>query len=973
MGKHAPSHFLKKTVFAPLFFAAIFGLLPFAEAQNNRKIDSLYQVLDTSKNWQTRVDVHNGLADKFQLLKPDSAISHANLASAEAEKHNYKIGKVKSERFLGWAKLYKGQFDESLAHIQKSLEISRETGDKMLLAQAYHDLSQIYYFGFKRLGEAVENELLALEIYTELRDSVRMSISFSELGLFLSRQNRIPEAIKYGQKSLEFRLKTDKNIYSGYARLSQIFGYANLPDSAFFYCQKALEFAKIENKPANVMAERANLATHFVRLKKYGLARQEFLAFLNYSEEIKNRPNIIVALINLAELENITGNYPSALNFAQKALNLIGNSSDFYRLESLHRNLSSIYENMGDYKNAFLSAQNHAAMRDSLTKKERTDLLAESETKYRSREQETTIAQQNLQLERQQNRNQLLVFAALFALLAGAGFAFFLREKRRRAELALRLEKSESDKLRELDSVKSAFFANISHEFRTPLTLLLGPLQEMEAGTFRGDAKKYFPIMRRNASRLLQLVNQMLDLSRLENGKLKLQNAPGDLHRMLRAVAGSFESLAATKQIDFKINIPAAPFFVNFDADKLEKIAANLLSNAFKFTPEEGRVIFEISTSEISGKTEIGVSDSGIGIAAEQVTHIFERFYQVENSGADLQPGSGIGLALTKELVELQGGKIEVQSIENQGTTFTASFDFEKTKPAEASVFVEPKMVLGKISTPILTSNLNGNLNGKSPKTAAPLVLVAEDNPDVRAYIVEYLQEKYQILEAKDGQEALELATENIPDLILTDLMMPILNGTELTKKLKNDVRTHHIPVVMLTAKSGRDDKISGIETGAEAYLTKPFDGDELRAVLQNLLAQRKILQEKYSRQIRLDAPKTEAVSLDDQFLQKVLAEIEENLNDETFGVEPLAASVAMSRSNLFRKLDALLGKSPNQLIRERRLLRAKLLLEQGAGNSTEVAFMTGFNSPSYFAKCFQEMFGVQPGAVARKMREEMA
>jgi CheY-like chemotaxis protein/AraC-like DNA-binding protein len=366
-------------------------------------------------------------------------------------------------------------------------------------------------------------------------------------------------------------------------------------------------------------------------------------------------------------------------------------------------------------------------------------------------------------------------------------------------------------------------------------------------------------------------------------------------------------------------------------------------------------------------QSSIVIADNGIGIPAEHLPHIFERFYQVENTGSDLQPGSGIGLALTKELVELHGGQISVESVENQGSIFKMEFNFENAEESLQSTAYSPRSKDAAAPQSEILNLKSDILNQTTTQGKLPIILIAEDHPDVRAYVAERLGGQYQLLEAANGQQALDLALEHTPDLILTDLMMPVMDGSELTRRLKADVRTNHIPVVMLTAKGDRTDRIGGIETGAEAYLTKPFDAGELRATLANLLAQRRILQEKFAKQTMLEAPKDAVVHMEDKFMKQVLAAIEENLDDEGFGVEQLASAVAMSRSNLFRKLEALLGKSPVQLLRERRLLRAKHLLESGAGNSTEVAYMTGFQSLSYFAKCYQEMFGEAPGVVARR------
>ncbi len=933
--------------------------------QNLQRLDSLHQAFQKATTVPEQMAALNGLMTEFRTQRPDTVLEIADRAMALAEKAGYEKGRAQVYFQKTLALFNLGKMEKSVENGLKSIETYEKLGDKKLLAGAYHTVVQSL-FGLNRYSEATKWELKSLALAQELKDSALMVKCFMGLGHGLSRTNQVEQGKAYIFKALTLATALRQNLYFPYARLGELYATDAQPDSAIFYHQLALEEAKKNNFQLGIAAAKKKIGECYLDKGQIEQGKKYLLDALPFYEKSKNQFSTANLFRRLAMAENAQKNFVAARNYAEKALAALGNEHNVAAISEIHGELAAANAGLGNFELAFQQLKISQTFQDSMVMGERADAVAEAQAKYQTSEQKQVIAEQNLQLERQQNRNRLLLAIALFALVLGAGIALFLREKRRRAELALRLEHAEADRLRELDSVKSAFFANISHEFRTPLTLLLGPLGEMEAGTFRGDLKKYYGIMRRNAARLLQLVNQMLDLSRLESGKLQLQKSSGDLHQLLRVVAGSFESLAEQKQIEFRVDIPAEPFWANFDADKLEKIAANLLSNAFKFTHEEGIVTFAVNTDFASGKVDLRVSDTGIGIAPAQLPHVFERFYQIENSDSDSQAGSGIGLALTKELVGLHGGQITAQSVENQGSTFAVSFVFEKTEAADTtdlSTFKKLTNLEPAVPTDLSTSK---KLTKLSPKTS-PLVLVAEDNPDVRAYIVEHLRETYQILEARDGQQALELATENIPDLLLTDLMMPGLNGTELTQKLKADPRTNHIPVVMLTAKSGRDDKIAGIETGAEAYLTKPFDGEELHATLANLLAQRRVLQEKFSRQIRLDAPAPAVQSLDEQFLQNVLANIEQNLEDEAFSVETLASTVAMSRSNLFRKLEALLGKSPNQLIRERRLLRAKSLLEQGAGNSTEIAYRTGFNSPSYFAKCFQEMFGVVPGAVLRQ------
>ncbi|MCC6727253.1 MAG: response regulator [Saprospiraceae bacterium] len=949
-------------------------------AQSPGKIDSLRTVAAAAKVDSVKIKATYELGVVYRKSNPDSTKILGEWLLKKAKENKDAATEAYGYSLLALASNVLGDNIKAIDYYEQAAKLQINLPNKKDLGDTYHNI--IYpLIKTHRYADAFEYETKSLNIYTEIKDSVRMAGCYAELGKLANSLDNPQLGIAYAKKGLDLKLQMKASPYIPLSRLGEIYSLSGKYDSAVYYMELALaEAEKLSNK-RGIAVEKNNIAEILVKKGEYARAETLFKECLAFLESTKDQNNAPLALANLADLSLKTGNNTAALQYIKRALEIAEPLQNPSVLAGIYNLQADIFHKMGDFQNAYKAARKYEVMHDSTLAAEHKDEAAAIEAQFRTAENQKTIAEQNLDLEKQHSHNQMLTAFAIFALVAGAGIALFLREKRRRAELALQLKDAEASKLKELDTVKSAFFANISHEFRTPLTMLLGPLGEMEAGTFRGDARKYYGIMRRNASRLLQLVNQLLDLSRLESGKLSLNAQPGDLAHHLRAIAGSFQSLADQRQIAFVMDVPDQPIWVKFDADKLEKIVGNLLSNAFKFTPEEGTVVLGMRDEESgmrggagsslipnpSSRFMISISDTGIGISADQLPHIFERFYQVENTGADLQPGSGIGLALTKELVELHGGQISVESVDGKGTTFTVLFNFEEAAPQKIpAVSVAPAVEAVPPQSEI-SNRTSYILNQKPPTSQAPLILIAEDHPDVRSYVAERLAGHYQLLEAANGQEALDLALAQTPDLILTDLMMPVMDGVELTKRLKADVRTNHIPVVMLTAKGDRNDRIGGIETGAEAYLTKPFDAEELRATLSNLLAQRRILQEKFAKQIKLETPAEAIVSLDDKFLQQVLTAIENNLDDETFGVEQLAAAVAMSRSNLFRKIDALLGKSPVQLIRERRLLKAKHLLESGAGNSTEVAYMTGFQSLSYFAKCYQEMYGEAPGAVARR------
>jgi len=537
-------------------------------------------------------------------------------------------------------------------------------------------------------------------------------------------------------------------------------------------------------------------------------------------------------------------------------------------------------------------------------------------------------------------------------------------------------EKADAKRVLELDAIKSRFFANISHEFRTPLTLILAPLKKAQEEAPASEAEQYFEssdaeislparhlgMMRRNAERLGQLIDQLLDLSKLESGNMKLHVAKGDIVSFLRAMVFSFESLAERRQIHFQTEFPERGEEAYFDRDKLEKILINLLSNAFKYTPERGRVA--VKTSLENGRLKIRVEDSGPGISKDDLDKIFERFYRVE--GTEDQ-GTGIGLSLVKELVELHRGQISVDSAKGRGTVFKISLPLAREYFSEGEIIGEQTRNTPLPAPPLFFepgfSETSPSENGNSP-AGQPLLLVVEDNPDLRRYIAERMQAHYRVIVAENGLRGFEMALEYTPDLVFSDVMMPEMDGFQLCEKLKTDERTSHIPVILLTAKAGQQHKLEGLETGADAYLTKPFDEAELLLRARKLIEQRSQLREKFAAQPALKPTSVTLPSTDQRFLDKVAAAIEENIGNEFFSVEDLAAAVHFSRSQLHRKLKALTGKSPTDLIREFRLCRAKDLLEQKAGNVSEIALEVGYSSLSYFTRSFKAAFGVPPSEV---------
>jgi signal transduction histidine kinase/CheY-like chemotaxis protein/ligand-binding sensor domain-containing protein len=567
---------------------------------------------------------------------------------------------------------------------------------------------------------------------------------------------------------------------------------------------------------------------------------------------------------------------------------------------------------------------------------------------------------------------------------------------KRTAELNRKNQQLEeqSAKLKELDKAKSRFFANISHEFRTPLTLIMGPLEHMITRSRSKEQKEHLNVMLRNSQRLLTLINQLLDLSRLDSGKMKLQAAPQDIVPFLKGILDSFRIVVDLNKLEQEFIAEKQHITLYFDAEKLEEVIGNLLTNAVKFTPSGGKISVKVTVSGagrvkekqyLSGFLEISVSDTGIGIPNDRLAHIFDRFYQAE--GLDMRglkhKGSGIGLALTRELVELHHGRIDVHSRESKGTEFIILLPLgnRHLKPHEmvsasqaAALSQEPDDAYNISATYLaekkkiesMADGIDIEEKDEMGETGVGargknVILVVEDHTEVRDYIRGSFEPGYRVVEAVNGREGINKARDIIPDLIISDIMMPVVDGYDLCRQLKNHIDTCHIPIVLLTAKAAEEDVVHGLEVGADDYITKPFNTKILCARIKNLIDLRYHLQMKIQRQKMLMPDEISVSSMDEGFLKEFQDVIEKNLSEPDLNIDHLCDRLYMSRATLFRKVQALTGQTPIQFIQSYRLQRAAQLLKTNFGNVTEVAFEVGFSSPAYFTKRFKEKFHQLP------------
>jgi len=544
------------------------------------------------------------------------------------------------------------------------------------------------------------------------------------------------------------------------------------------------------------------------------------------------------------------------------------------------------------------------------------------------------------------------------------------RLKRQRLDDELRLGRMEAERLKELDLVKSDFFSNVTHEFRTPLTLILGHLEQVIPTIRDQQAKKELIVVKRNAKILEKLINQLLDIAKIEADKMDIDLRRGNIVPFVNEIQRSFVSLSVRKNVGLKFQAEEETINMDFDPDKVELIFFNLLSNAFKFT-DNGEVTLRIGLAQKDNKNycKLVVQDTGIGIVEDQVSKVFDRFYQSENSRWRKNKGTGIGLALVKDLVDLHEGEIDLKSISGIGTEITILLPLEHVVSKQQADMeipaldpIDPDLEVSEVFEPNVQALTEEEISAQN------IALVIEDNDDIRNFLRLTLEPSYRVFEAIDGETGIEKALEIIPDIIICDVMMPGKDGFDVTKTLKKQEKTSHVPIVLLTAKAGVENRITGLETGADAYVPKPFSSEELRARIKNLIDGRKKLKEKYSRALTIKPEVAAEPSMEQKFLLRVKGVVDNFLGDENFSVEQLSKEVGMSRAQLHRKLIALTGVSASRFVRNYRLEHAHQLLQNKVGTVSEIAYRVGYSSPAYFTKCFTEDYGISPSQVKKEV-----
>lgn len=564
----------------------------------------------------------------------------------------------------------------------------------------------------------------------------------------------------------------------------------------------------------------------------------------------------------------------------------------------------------------------------------------------------------------------LLFFVVLLVVACGLAVRAYVDKARinRQLNASMDQQRQMTEEMERMTQTQLQFFTNVSHELRTPLTLIAGPTDQLlEDDTVQGAHRMMLEMVRRNTRILIQLVGEILDFRKVQNNKAHLHLNRFALQRELATWANDFRAVAARRKITIDVDASGVrqDAVIIADRDKLEHIYFNLMSNALKYTPEGGRITTALS---YDGKQYVlSVSDTGKGIEEEALPHLFDRFFQARGAVG----GTGIGLSLVKAYVDLHHGDIRVESNEGEGTRFFISLPaaqpgYDPAKDREARPVAERELV----DDSYVPEDINAKeaadriTNAEDFDADRPLVLIIDDNNGMRAYLRSILKDRYNVSEAADGRQGLEKARREVPKLIVCDVMMPVMDGLEFTRQLKEDIATSHIPVVLLTARSLPEQREKGYETGADSYLTKPFSGQVLLSRIDNLLRSRTLLRSLFSGDKAEAAEEERLCSQDKTFVTRLREIIQQHLADSDFSVERLGEEIGLSRVQLYRKVKVLTGKTPVELLRKARLMKARTMVTTTDRSIAEIAYATGFTSPSYFNKCFKDEFGVSPGGM---------
>jgi signal transduction histidine kinase/DNA-binding response OmpR family regulator len=973
------------------FFSVIFV--------TGQPVRTLQEKLKTSGSDTARVNLLINIASGFSSTDKDSSRLYLNEAIALSGELDYPFGLMRANFKMG--EIFQRPREESIEYYLAALSYAKRLqrrGDESTIMNrvATHFFmlgdylaAEDYYLKTRAIGRELGDIRSAMVAstnlgmtYTKLTDYAR---AFDELTLsnhiadslgirahfggncidiatLFTLQGKYDEAITYYDKAIETFVSESDTIMAGYATIGKSEAYMQKGD--YSGAVKLLRNLHFRTEVDQQFILYQNMATSLMAMHDWKEAEQYFLKAKNHNDRVTKTPFYAAQnYLGLAKLYQQTRKYVQGLEAAHKAEVLAKQqSSPQYRKECLLV-LSSLYEGAGDLNRSLVYQKRYAELQDSIARIDQSKRVAEAETKFRlgEKNRELTLLEKENELQKTRERfNRItvtvLVIALLFILVTSLVLARAYRKSRAKSDL-LAAQKTEieqaslliteqSDKLLVADKMKSRFFANISHELRTPVTLISGMLEFMAESPIPAKEKDRVMVALGNSRKLNAIVEEMLDLTRAEAGRVILKKKSHRLQPLLSRIANMFGSLIERNQIRMILDLSSEPVYVALDEKYFEKIINNLIYNAIKFTPPGGWIRIHTVLSPEGEKATIHISDSGSGIANEDLPYIFDRFYQTTSGAqANDSKGTGIGLSLVKEFAELHGGGVFVSSQLHKGSVFSVWFPVVQHEVGEVNVQdTEPEFSWMSFERP-------------------PVILLVEDHEEMRTYIGDVLGNRFTIAQASNGVEGLQWLETNEADLIISDVMMPVMDGYAFLSTVKNDARTKHIPVIMLTARAAEEDKLHGLSMGVDDYIVKPFNTIELRIRVQNLLSNQINRKTWLLKPVEPQEQRAIANTNEKQFIDAVTDYVESHIGDSLIAVGDLASHMAVSERQLYRTCGEFTGLAPAQLIKDIRLKKAyKLLMAKEVSKVAELASRVGYDSAAYFSKQFMERFGKRPG-----------
>jgi signal transduction histidine kinase/CheY-like chemotaxis protein len=901
------------------------------------------------------------------MLSSEVFISLVDNALRTVSKREYKFSK--SSYYFYISCLYEnfGNRKEAMNYIYNAIENAHNGEWDMSLLKSYYQAA--YYF-----AEIQQNYPMALTYYlhtveSEMADSTinkygHIFLNIGKVYRLMGKDSLSYEYIKRGFEKGRL-LNNSQAIASANLQLGDLYVQTNRIEEAILCYNKiqhkgkkqlAGEYFPVEHVQVkdtylkldeDDYAEyylstlyheaQTNLGDIYTKRKNYCKA---YKCYKNGYLAIDNRVNykaVVRSYQSLGDLCMADSSYKHAINYFLKAYKF---SCQIFFLEgqrnSAHK-LSEIYSIQNDYLNAYEYLQIANTLFDSINKMKIADRNANLETWF-------DFIQLEAQNKLEKTKSRFFAFGLVLTGIILILLFIAYRRKKKQKEIVEGMSK----KIHEADMAKLRLFTNISHEFRTPLTLILAPLMRLRKTIQDDEAGHNFDIILKNADKLKSLVKQQLDVAKINNEGIELDKGPSDIARLFKITTSMFSPIADTKRIDFVIKANIDTLTFDFDKIRIEHVLTNLLTNAFKYTDEGGNI--EASLYWEENIIKIVVRDSGIGIPAEVLDKIFERFYQVDGS----IEGTGLGLTIAKEYVELHSGTLSVNSEYGNGSEFVVTIPVPE-------VYIEPYEKQNEEKGIGATGKLPEMPKVIKAEKSKNTILIVEDNHELRDYLTQLFMSDFNIVTAMNGQEGKSKALIEEIDLIVSDVMMPVCDGFQMTDDLKSSIDTSHIPVILLTAKATHEDKMAGYKYGADDYIVKPFNENELELKVRNILKTRNKIKQKLKQGVNISVSEISVSSIDEKLLNKITQCVEDNISNSGFSIDKLCGCTGLSRRNMFRKLKALTGMSPSEFIRYVRLKRAAQLLEQKAGSVSEIAFQTGFENLSYFSKCFKEVFQKLP------------